>query len=74
MNLMPWNAWLLALDVMSARALVWVGSWGQERELTAEAHSFFHDRYSRLAAYHREHGRLAKAARLQAEADETKVR
>ena len=54
---------------MSARALVWVGSWGQERELTSDAHLYFHDRYSRLASYYRERGQLKKAARYQAHAD-----
>ena len=55
---------------MSAKALVWVGSWGQPHELTADAHLYFYDRYSRLAQHYREQGQLAKAARYQAEADE----
>jgi hypothetical protein len=65
------DSWLwLSADVLSARVLVWVVSAGREAELTPEAHLFFCDRYQRLARYHREHGRVGKAQRLQAKADE----
>jgi hypothetical protein len=60
----------LVVDVLSARVLVWVASVGRDADLTPEAHSYFFDRYCRLAAHHRAHGRLAKADRLQAKADE----
>jgi hypothetical protein len=54
----------------SAKALVWVASVGRDAELTPEAHVYFFDRYSRLAGYHRARGRLQKAERLQAKAEE----
>lgn len=60
--------WSLAADVMSARLLVWAASWGRDAELTAEAHAYFYDRYSRLAAHHRARGRVRKAARLEMKA------
>jgi hypothetical protein len=60
----------LLLDVLSARVLVWVASVGRDAELTPDAHVYFFDRYRRLAAYHRTHGRAEKAKRLQARADE----
>jgi hypothetical protein len=62
--------WSLSLDLLSARALVWVVSVGRDAELTPEAHFYFFDRYRRLAQYHRAHGRFGKANRLQARADE----
>jgi hypothetical protein len=56
---------------MSARALVWLASWGRaDGELTPEAHLYFFDRYRRLAEFHRQRGRLEKARRLQTKADE----
>ena len=62
--------WQLWLDVLSARALVWVASVGRDAELTPEAHLYFFDRYRRLAQYHRAHGRVVAAKRLQVRADE----
>ncbi len=67
----PADSWLwLSADVLSARVLVWVASVGRNAELTPEAHSFFFDRYQRLAQYHRVRGRVGQAQRLQAKADE----
>ena len=60
----------LSADVLSARLLVWVASVGRDGELTPEAHFYFFDRYRRLAEYHRARGRVGKADRLQAKADE----
>jgi len=62
--------WRLTLDLLSARLLVWAASWGRDAALTPEAHAYFCDRYSRLAAYHRAKGRLHRAARLEAKAHE----
>lgn len=62
--------WRLLFDVLSARVLVWVASVGRDAELTPEAHLYFFDRYRRLAEYYRTHGRVVKAKRLQARADE----
>lgn len=64
------SLWSLSLDLLSAKALVWVVSVGRDAELTPEAHVYFFDRYRRLAEYHRAHGRLGKAKRFQAKADE----
>ena len=60
----------LRLDLMTAKALVWVVSVGRDAQLTTEAHLYFFDRYQRLAAYHRQRGHKARAQRLQAKADE----
>ena len=64
------SLWRLSLDLLSAHALVWVASIGREAELTREAHVYFFDRYRRLAECHRSRGRVAKARRAQAKADE----
>ena len=64
---MPWS---LILDVLSAKVLVWCASIGREAVLTPDAHAYFADRYRRLADYHRVHGRVEKARRLQAKAVE----
>jgi hypothetical protein len=61
---------LLAADLLSAKVLVWFVSVGRDAELTPEAHLYFADRYHRLADSHRTRGRLAKASRLQAKAEE----
>jgi len=61
---------LLSADLLSAKVLVWFARVGRDGELTPEAHAYFADRYHRLAASHRTRGRTAKAARLQAKADE----
>jgi hypothetical protein len=61
--------WSLQLDLLSAKALVWAASVGRDAELTSDAHYYFFDRYRRLAAYYRAHGRVAAAKRLQAKAD-----
>ena len=60
----------LRLDLLTARALVWVVSVGRNVELTSEAHIYFFDRYQRLADYHRRRGHRARASRLQEKADE----
>jgi hypothetical protein len=65
--------WSLSLDVASANALVWFASFGREVELTREAHLYFFDRYSRLAAYHRARGHAAKTRRFEAKADEHRL-
>ena len=62
--------WSLTMDLWSARSLVWVASVGREAELTNQAHRYFFDRYSRLAEYHRSHGRYARARRFAAKAEE----
>ena len=54
----------LAVDVLSAKALVWIASVGRDAELTRDAHLYFADRYSRLARIHRARGRTARAASL----------
>jgi hypothetical protein len=59
----------LTADVMSAKILVWVATVGRDAELTRDAHLFFYDRYSRLARYHKSHGRDRKAQRLAGKAD-----
>ena len=65
------ESWLsLTADLWSARSLVWLASVGREAELTPQAHRYFFDRYKRLADYHRAHGRLLRARRLQAKAEE----
>jgi hypothetical protein len=67
---MAQSGWSLSLDVWSARFLAWAASWGRDAELTPEAHAYFYDRYSRLAAHHRVRGRLRRAARLELKARE----
>ena len=64
------SLWSLSVDLLSAKVLVWVASVGRDAELTPEAHVYFFDRYSRLAHYHRIHGRSDKAKQLQAKAEE----
>jgi hypothetical protein len=60
---------LLELDLLSARALVWIASVGRDAELTPDAHIYFFDRYHRLAGCHRARGRHDRADRLEAKAD-----
>lgn len=67
------DRWSLSLDLLSAKALVWFASWGRDVELTPEAHLFFYDRYLRLANHHRQRGRLDKAERFRAKAEEHDV-
>ena len=55
---MPWS---LALDLLSAKILVWFASVGRDGVLTPEAPAYFADRYHRLADYHRARGRLQRA-------------
>jgi hypothetical protein len=61
---------LLYADLLSANVLVWFARTGRGGELTPEAHAYFANRYSRLAALHRRRSRLVKAAQFQAKADE----
>jgi hypothetical protein len=56
----------LLLDVLSMKVFVWM--LGQNGELL-DSHLFFFDRYSDLANYHRQKGRIAKADRLAAIAE-----
>ncbi len=60
----------LRLDLITAKVLVWAVSVGRDADLTSEAHIYFFDRYQRLAEHHRLRGHGARAARLQAKADE----
>jgi hypothetical protein len=64
------SAWSLSLDLWSAKLLIWIASVGRDAELTPDAHRFLFDRYQRLARCHQARGRMAKARRLQAKADE----
>jgi hypothetical protein len=64
------SAWSLSLDLWSAKLLIWIASVGRDAELTPDAHLYLFDRYQRLARYHQARGRMAKARRLQAKADE----
>jgi hypothetical protein len=63
------SVWSLRLDLMSARALVWMAIVGRDADLTPDAHLYFAARYGRLARCHQAHGRPARAAQLQAKAD-----
>jgi hypothetical protein len=56
----------LLLDVLSMKLFVW--ALGRDGELL-DSHLFFFDRYSDLADYHRQRGRIAKADRLAAIAE-----
>src|SRR6266850_1427712 len=56
----------LLLDVVSMKIFVWM--LGHDGELL-DSHLFFFDRYSDLADYHRQQGRIAKADRLGAIAE-----
>jgi hypothetical protein len=56
----------LRLDVISMKIFVWM--FGHDGELL-DSHLFFFDRYSDLADYHRQRGRIAKAERLAAIAE-----
>lgn len=67
---LPDSFWSLRFDVLSVKVLVWIASAGKDAELTPETHIYFFDRYQRLAHLHRARGRLARANRLQAKADE----
>jgi hypothetical protein len=65
--------WSVGLDLASASVLVWLASWGREAELTPEAHLYFFDRYSRLARYYGERGRVVKARRFEAKAEAHRI-
>lgn len=67
------SRWSLLVDLLTAKVLVWVASVGRDAELTPEAHIYFFDRYRRLAEYQRARGRIGKARRLQAKAEEHDV-
>ena len=56
----------LLVDVVSMKIFVWL--LGHNGELL-DSHLFFFDRYSDLADYHRQQGRIAKADRLAAIAE-----
>jgi len=51
----------LRLDVLPMKIFVWM--FGHNGELL-DSHLFFFDRYSDLADYHRQQGRITKADRL----------
>lgn len=65
---MSTTRWFLIVDLLTARALVWMASWGRDAELRPDVHSYFFDRYSRLAALYRQRGAFAHAWRLDAKA------
>src|SRR5688500_18462393 len=69
-NMPAESPWALALDLLSAKVLVWIARRGRNCELTPEAHLYFFDRYQRLAAVYRARGRMARAKAFQAKADE----
>ena len=56
----------LLLDIVSMKIFVWM--LGHDGELL-DSHLFFFDRYSDLADYHRQRGRIAKADTLAAIAE-----
>ena len=58
------------MDVLSAKALVWIASVGRDAELTRDAHLYFADRYARLARIHRARGRAGRANALDRKARE----
>lgn len=60
------SIWTLQVDLLSARALVWIAAVGREAELSREAHQYFSDRYQRLAGCYRRRGRLQAAAKAEA--------
>jgi hypothetical protein len=60
----------LRVDIASAKILVWFASVGRDADLTSESHLYFFDRYGRLADCHRRRGQMARARRLQRNADE----
>jgi hypothetical protein len=62
------SVWTLKADLLSARLLVWIASVGRDADLTADAHAYFHDRYSRLARCLRRRGRLRAAREAEANA------
>jgi len=62
--------WRLSADVISAKVLVWVARTGRDLPLTPEAHAYFFDRYQRLAHHHRARGRLGRASRCSARAEQ----
>lgn len=64
------SRWSIALDLLSAKILVWIARRGRSSELTPEAHLYFFDRYQRLAALYHARGRTAKAKAFQAKANE----
>jgi hypothetical protein len=64
------SPWSLRLDLVSAKALVWIARVGRDADLTRDAHVFFFDRYQRLAQLHKQRGHRAAYERLQAKADE----
>jgi hypothetical protein len=70
---MAGSHWALALDVASAKVMVWVASFGRDAELTRETHLYFFDRYSRLADYHRRRGHIAKAKSFDVKAEAHRV-
>jgi YD repeat-containing protein len=64
------HIWWLRWDLLSAKVLAWAPTFGRDVELSSETHAFFYDRYHRLAEHHRVRGRLSRARRLNAKADE----
>jgi hypothetical protein len=56
---------LLLIDIWSMTLFVWLLG----RDELLDSHLFFYVRYSELAALHERHGRLARAARLDAIAE-----
>jgi hypothetical protein len=66
-----WPTYLaLSADLISAKGLVWFARIRTGGDLTPDAHLYFFDRYFRLAEWHRVRGRVSRARRLAAIADE----
>ena len=63
------SVWKLRLDLATANILVWTAQVGRSVELTPDTHLYFHDRYRRLAEYHRRRGNPERARRMQNKAE-----
>jgi hypothetical protein len=63
------SPWPLRLDLLFAKAVVWVATVGGDAELSRDGHIFFFDRYQRLAQFHKRRGHDAASRRLQAKAE-----
>ena len=61
--------WRLRVDLVSAKALLFVGSSAAEEEIEPDVHLFFYDRYWRLATLYEKAGRRRRAAKLRARAE-----
>ena len=62
------NPWKIRVDLLSARALLWLGTASGRGEIRPEIHAYFYDRYSRLALVYETKGNTSRAKRLMAKA------